>query len=64
MSRGPSGRIVIEIDPELKSRLYRALGADNQNLKTWFVQRAENYITEQQQPVLFEEKNSIATRRI
>ena len=41
MSVGSSGRIVIEIDPEVKSRLYAALRFRETTLKDWFLTHAE-----------------------
>lgn len=46
MSRGKSGRIVLEIDPRLKARLYTLLSADGKTLKEWFVGQAERYISD------------------
>ena len=43
MSKGDSGRIVIEIEPDLKRRLYSKLAMDGSTLKDWFIQCAENY---------------------
>jgi hypothetical protein len=45
MSRGPSGRIVVEVDPALKKRLHAALTLDGITLKDWFRQQAETYLT-------------------
>ena len=45
MSRGPSGRIVVEFDPALKKRLHAALTLDGTTLKDWFRQQAEAYLT-------------------
>ena len=45
MSKSESGRVVIEIDPELKRYLYSALALDQQTLKEWFVNNAERYIS-------------------
>ena len=45
MSRGPSGRIVVEVDPALKKRLHAALTLDGTTLKDWFRQQAEAYLT-------------------
>lgn len=53
MSKGNSGRIVIEIAPDLKVRLYRALANDDSTLKDWFVKAASTYISENEQPGLF-----------
>lgn len=61
MAIGESGRIVLEIDPELKRRLYSALALENKTLKEWFIALAVEHIDTQQQPSLFSsatEKNS------
>lgn len=52
MARGPSGRLVIEVDPNLKRDLHAALAADGVTLKDWFLQRVANYIVEHRQPSL------------
>lgn len=44
MSIGSSGRIVIEIDPDLKRGLYSNLTAKGLTLKEWFVSQAEGFI--------------------
>ncbi len=41
MAKGNSGRIVVEIDPELKNELYDALGEQGLNLKQWFLENVE-----------------------
>lgn len=43
MSRGISGRIVIEVDPELKRRLYAVLAMSGSTLKDWFVASASQH---------------------
>lgn len=50
VARGESGRIVIEIEPELKRRLYSTLALSGFTLKDWFLQQAEHYIEDYQQP--------------
>ncbi|MCY4027943.1 MAG: hypothetical protein OXH75_16730 [Acidobacteria bacterium] len=45
MSRGTSGRIVVEVDPALKKRLHAALALDGTTLKDWLRQQAESYLT-------------------
>jgi hypothetical protein len=50
MARGVSGRIVIEINPELKQQLYSALAVKNQSLKDWFVEAANSYLNGQKDP--------------
>jgi hypothetical protein len=37
MPIGRSGRVVIEIDPELKQELYASLEAEGLSLKHWFL---------------------------
>ncbi|ENW05939.1 hypothetical protein [Acinetobacter beijerinckii] len=46
MAKGDSGRIVLEIDPELKKDLYAVLAMEQQTLKEWFILRAESHICE------------------
>lgn len=38
MPVGPSGRVVIEIDPELKRELHAVLEEDGVSLKQWFLE--------------------------
>jgi hypothetical protein len=52
MPVGTSGRIVIEIDPELKQELYRALSEQGLNLKQWFLSNAQQYLDQRVQPNL------------
>jgi hypothetical protein len=44
MSKGESGRVVIEVDPALKRRLYSALAIENSTLKQWFIDSAQQYV--------------------
>jgi hypothetical protein len=44
MAQGPSGRIVIEMDPDVKQELHSALERSGMTLKEWFIQRAEEYL--------------------
>ncbi len=42
---------MIEVNKDLKSKLYIALAGDNNStLKDWFVKAATNYISEREQP--------------
>jgi hypothetical protein len=50
MARGSSGRIVIEVEPEFKKRLYRALAMHDCTLKDWFLQNACRFCEETEQP--------------
>ncbi len=44
MSRGPSGRIVVEIDPNVKARLYERLEADGATFKTWLLVQIDRFL--------------------
>lgn len=52
MAKGNSGRIVVEIDPELKNELYDALGEQGLNLKQWFLDNVDDFLSERIQPTL------------
>ncbi len=56
MAVGTSGRIVIDIDPELKRRLHTALMEEGKSLKDWFLERCADYLSERGQARLFEER--------
>jgi len=62
MAKGSSGRIVVEIDPELKLRLYGTLGKQGLTLKDWFLRSAEHYINEDTQLSLKLQGSSPMTR--
>ena len=53
MARGKSGRVVLEIDPELKRQLYVALELKQKTMKEWFVSEAESFICDHNQASLF-----------
>jgi len=44
MPRGKSGRIVVEVEPDLKGRLHATLALDGLTVKEWFVERAKDYV--------------------
>ncbi len=44
MSIGKSGRIVIEINSDLKKRLYSELTYNGLSLKEWFIDSVNNYL--------------------
>jgi len=46
MPKGPSGRVVIEIDPQIKKRLHAVLECEGRTLKDWFLHNAKEYIFE------------------
>ena len=49
MSVGKSGRIVIEIEPELKHELHSILKEEGKNLKSWFLENVDQYLSERGQ---------------
>ena len=49
MSIGKSGRIVIEVDPELKRELHSVLMMESSTLKQWFVSNAKEYLENRNQ---------------
>ena len=53
MARGKSGRVVLEIDPDLKRQLYATLENNQQTMKEWFVKEAKAFIHNYKQPSLF-----------
>ena len=53
MSRGTSGRVVVEIDPQLKRELYAELTLEGRTLKDWFIEEAKRYVASRRQPALF-----------
>ncbi|HOV27893.1 MAG TPA: hypothetical protein PK566_16240 [Pseudobacteroides sp.] len=46
MARGKSGRIVLEVDPNIKRKLYLALEQNQITLKDWFLETANIYISD------------------
>ena len=50
MAKGQSGRLVIEVEPGFKRRLYSALASDGLTLKAWFVKEAKTYLDERASP--------------
>jgi hypothetical protein len=44
MARGQSGRLVLEVDPELKRRLHARVASEGRSLKDWFLEQAERYL--------------------
>ncbi len=58
MSIGPSGRIVVEVEPELKRELHSALVKDGKAMKDWFVTQAESFVKSRQLSLQFDNKSS------
>jgi hypothetical protein len=52
MARGRSGRIVVEVDADLKRRLYAVLSVRELTLKDWFTTQARELLAEHEQPSL------------
>ena len=44
MPRGRSGRIVVEVERELKGRLHATLALEGLTVKEWFVEHATEYV--------------------
>jgi len=44
MARGDSGRVVIELDPEIKANLHDALSQSGMTMKSWFLREAERFL--------------------
>lgn len=49
MPVGRSGRVVIEIDPEVKQQLYASLEAEGLSLKHWFLEHVEERLKDHAQ---------------
>ncbi|AUT32427.1 MULTISPECIES: hypothetical protein [Acinetobacter] len=62
MAKGESGRIVLEVDPELKKALYSILAHKQQTLKDWFTDKAHKHIEENKPELIksfLKERNEI-----
>ena len=46
MAKSSSGRIVAELEPSLKRKLYSVLAMENKTLKEWITERAEQYLSD------------------
>jgi hypothetical protein len=58
MPVGKSGRIVVEMDPDLKRELYAVLAKNGITLKDWFLRNAQRYVSSSVQPSLFVAENT------
>ncbi len=47
MAQGNSGRIVIDIDPQLKSQIYEALHQRGSNMREWFLTSASRELLDE-----------------
>lgn len=65
MPVGSSGRVVIEMDPELKQLLHQLLKSDGSNLKDWFLKCVDEYMkSKTQQKVLFDKRGRPIRRAV
>jgi len=55
MVQGKSGRIVIQVDPALKNKLYVELAKQQLTLKKWFIENAKQFVEEGHQNLLWED---------
>jgi hypothetical protein len=53
MSRGHSGRIVLEIDTDIKDQLYIALASDKLTLKDWFLGQCRIYLSDRKKDLTY-----------
>lgn len=53
MSKSLSGRMVVELEPDLKHRLYASLAVERLTFKEWLIGQAEDYLSQRRQPLLF-----------
>lgn len=52
MAKGESGRIVLEVESELKKALYSILAMEQKTLKDWFVDKAQKHINEKKSELI------------
>ena len=58
-----SGRVVVELDPELKHALHAALAAEGLSLKDWLVRHARDFVATRRQTGPAFERSTRLTRR-
>jgi len=64
MAKGSSGRIVIEVEPEIKHELYDALDKEGLTLKEWFLRNAGLFLKDKgQMSLLPSEEGAISQTR-
>jgi hypothetical protein len=64
VSIGASGRIVIEVEPDLKQELHAALREEGTNLKAWFLENAQAFLSNKSQMPLDFDDQSPARERL
>ena len=52
MAHGKSGKIIIEVDPAFKERIYATLKEQGSTMKDWFLSQAVELCDEHRQPSL------------
>ncbi|MBW3502250.1 hypothetical protein [Janthinobacterium sp. NKUCC08_JDC] len=57
MAIGESGRIVLEIEPALKKKIYACLALEQMSLKDWFIKAIEEHM-QCNHPEIFTTKNN------
>lgn len=57
MAIGNSGRIVLEIEPELKKKFYACLALEQTTLKDWFIKAVEAHM-QNKHPEIFTIKDN------
>lgn len=63
MAKGSSGRIVIEVEPEIKHELYDALSKEGLTLKDWFLKNADSFLKDRGQMNLLPPEDEL-TRKV
>jgi hypothetical protein len=53
MARGSSGRIVVDMDPQIKGLLHARLAEEGLTLKDWFMHHVGSYLEDRSHPTLF-----------
>jgi len=63
MAKSDSGRVVIEVDPDLKDRLHTELSLSGMNMKEWFTEQAETFLASSGDGVLSEQASPYGLER-
>jgi len=63
MARGESGRIVIEVESQMKKRLYAALALSGSTMKDWFCKKAVDYCHDAVEPSFFDKLEPLPQSR-
>ena len=64
MSIGNSGRVVIEMEPELKKQLHAVLRLEGTNLKSWFLENVEELLGQHSQQQTLPFSDGRASREV